>query len=229
MTTTPILVAPSILAGDFSRLGDEVSRLEKSRADWIHFDVMDGHFVPNLTMGPELVRTLRGLTRLFFDVHLMVEQPEKVAPWFLAAGADLISFHLEAAKDPVALAASVRQQGKKVGVAVNPGTPAEGLAPLLTQIDLVLLMSVNPGFCGQAFSPGVLDKARWIRACAPAGFWIAMDGGVNQETGRLAREAGVNVLVAGNAVLKAGDYRVAIDGLRGRDGQKGPRLFQRRS
>lgn len=206
-----IKIAPSLLASDFGALRDDVIAIEKAGAHWAHIDIMDGHFVPNLSMGPDIVKAIRKDSGLFFDCHLMVENPKMFAEPFIKAGADLITFHAECTSDPLPLIDYIHSFGVKAGVAVKPATSEEVLFPLLDKLDMVLIMSVVPGFGGQKFMPEVLDKVRAIRShkngkCID----IQMDGGINSETAALAAKAGVNIFVAGSAVFSKKPYEESI-------------------
>lgn len=212
-----VKIAPSILSADFSRLGEEIADVERAGADWIHVDVMDGHFVPNLTIGPLIVEAIRPWTRLPLDVHLMIEEPDQYIPSFARAGADWISVHQEACPHLHRTIHLIKEQGVKAGVVLNPATPVEVLQPILPDLDLVLLMTVNPGFGGQAFIPGVLDKIRRVRRMLEeaglSGVELEVDGGINPETAAETVAAGASVLVAGSAVFGQKDRGEAISAL----------------
>jgi len=202
-------IAPSILSADFSRLGEEIAAVEAAGADWIHIDVMDGHFVPNITIGPPVLRSLRKVTRLPFDVHLMIEKPEAHLDAFIDAGCDLLTVHLEAASHLHRTIACIKERGIRAGVSVNPATPLVLLEDILPDLDLLLIMTVNPGFGGQRFIPSMLPKIRkakaMIAALAPH-VEIEVDGGINLDNISAVAEAGADVLVAGSAVFSGGNY-----------------------
>jgi ribulose-phosphate 3-epimerase len=212
-----VAIAPSLLSADFSRLGDEIRAVENAGAGLLHLDVMDGHFVPNLTFGPMLVRAVRKLTDLPLDTHLMIENPDRYIPEFADAGSDIITIHIETCADARKCFEMIRDKGKSPGLTLNPDTPVERVEAYLGEIDLFLVMSVFPGFAGQSFMPDVLTKVervREIRAREKLDFAIEIDGGINPETSSRAREAGADILVAGSAVFKKPDYAEAIRALR---------------
>ncbi|MBS4008292.1 MAG: ribulose-phosphate 3-epimerase [Clostridium sp.] len=206
-----VMIAPSLLSADFSRLAEEVKKVEEGGAHWLHFDIMDGHFVPNLTMGPQVVSSLRGQSSLFFDVHLMIEKPERYLEAFMRAGADLITVSAEACTHLHRVIQMIRDLGVKAGVALNPATPLSALEYILTEIDLVLIMSVNPGFGGQKFIPSSLQKIRRLKELlGDLPVHIQVDGGISPETAPLVKEAGATVLVAGTAIFAEPDAVKAI-------------------
>ena len=209
-------IAPSILASDFARLADEIARAEAGGADLLHLDVMDGHFVPNLTIGPAVVEKVRAVTGLPLDVHLMIEEPARFIEAFAKAGADNITFHAEVVGEPQALAARIHELGCAAGVTVNPDTPAERLRPAVAYVDMVLVMSVFAGFGGQKFIPEVLPKMRSIRGWLRPDQRLEVDGGIDSETVGPAAAAGADTIVAGTAIFRApgGDYAAAIATLR---------------
>jgi len=212
-----IKVAPSILSADFTKIYDAVKMLEASRADYIHCDVMDGVFVPNITFGQKMVRDLRSHTSLPLDVHLMIVEPERYVEEFAEAGADIITFHAEAAMHLDRVIQLVKKTGKKCGVSLNPHTPLDVLEYVLDQIDMVLLMSVNPGFGAQSFIPYSLKKAQELKKMKESrglAFDIEMDGGIDDKNVRSIVEAGVNVIVSGNTIFKAKDPQDMISRLR---------------
>jgi ribulose-phosphate 3-epimerase len=221
MSTKRPLIAPSILSADFSRLGEEVKNVIAAGADWVHVDVMDGHFVPNITIGPLVVQALAKLKLgIPLDVHLMIEEPERYITDFAKAGADYLTVHVEACRHLHRNLQQIRAAGVRAGVVLNPHTPVDSLRHVLNEVDLVLLMSVNPGFGGQAFIPEVLEKCRELTAMRRRGnhsFLIEVDGGVNDKTAAELIKAGADVLVAGSYVFGSTDYGQAIRSLRGGD------------
>ena len=205
MTQRPLIIAPSILSADFSRLGEEVRAADAAGGDWIHLDVMDGHFVPNITFGPGVIKGIRPASKKVFDVHLMIAPADPYLAAFAEAGADVITVHAEAGPHLDRSLQAIRALGKKAGVALNPGTSERAIEHVLDRIDLVCVMTVNPGFGGQAFIPAMVDKVRRIKALIGARpIDIEVDGGITAETAPLVVAAGANVLVAGNAAFKGG-------------------------
>ena len=217
MTTEEIVIAPSILACDFGRLSDEIQAVTDAGADWIHVDVMDGHFVPNITIGPRIVEAARDATQLPLDVHLMIEQPERYIESFVKSGATTVGVHAEACPHLHRTIAQIREAGARASVTINPGTPASAVEPVLGDVDQVLVMTVNPGFGGQRFIPGTLAKVETLRGwIQDRGLAVALevDGGITEDTIGSAARAGANAFVAGTAIFGAPNYQEAIGALR---------------
>lgn len=208
------LIAPSILACDLTRLGESLRTVEDAGADWHHLDIMDGHFVPNLTFGPDIVKAVKKAGRLPADVHLMVTNPEHFVTPFAQAGADLLSFHIEVAPDPRPLIRRIRDLGVRPALVIRPKTPASAVIPFLGDVDMVLVMTVEPGFTGQAFMPECVGKIAELRRAAGPNLDIEVDGGLNGETTAQTAAAGANVIVAGAAVYRAPDPRAALGKIR---------------
>jgi len=213
-----VIIAPSILSADFSRLGEEVRAVEAAGADWMHLDVMDGHFVPNLTIGPGIVKAVDRVTKLPLDVHLMIDNPADFIEEFAKAGADYLVVHQEGQPHLHRLVGRIRELGVKAGVALNPSTPLNTLADIIPDIDLLLIMSVNPGFGGQSFIPGALAKLRAAREMIdrinPA-VLLEIDGGIKADNAAAVRETGVDAIVSGSGIYGHKDYRAMIAGLKG--------------
>ncbi len=208
-----IRVAPSVIAADQARLGEEVKRIEKAGADLLHIDIMDGHFVPNITIGPDVVKAIDSITNLPLDVHLMISQPQKYIKAFSQAGADYITFHIETCKNNAKkIIAQIKASKKKAGISLNPATPLASIKGLLKDVDLVLVMSVEPGFSGQKFMPGVLPKIKALRKIFKGD--IAVDGGINQDTASPAVSCGANILASGSCVFCADNPRQVIQNLK---------------
>jgi len=206
-------IAPSMLSADFSRLGEEIRTVEAAGADLIHLDVMDGHFVPNLTIGPAVVASLRKVTKIPFDVHLMIENPERYIDAFAAGGSDIITVHVEASTHLHRVITSIKEKGKKAGVSLNPATPLSAVEQILPEVDLLLVMTVNPGFGGQKFIEGMIDKIRrarnLVKVSNPA-VMLEVDGGITLANIRAVREAGADIVVAGASVFGSEDYGKTI-------------------
>jgi ribulose-phosphate 3-epimerase len=215
---TKTLIAPSILSSNFVRLEEEVKAVENGGADWLHVDVMDGHFVDNLTLGPPVIKSIKDISSIPLDVHLMIEKPELTIERYIKAGASSVTVHVEASRSPGETLEAIKKLGVKAGITLRPQTPIEDIEKYLSQVDLVLIMTVNPGWGGQAFMSEQLPKIKFVRDWALKNnpkLFIEVDGGINPETAKKCREAGANVFVAGNAVFRSVDYAKAIKDIRG--------------
>ena len=216
MIKNNVIVSPSILSADFANLEKEICKVEQAGADWIHVDVMDGHFVPNITIGIPVVKSLRKVTQLPLDVHLMIENPEKYVKDFADAGADIITFHYEAVdiKNIKSLIDVIKSFGVKAGMSIKPKTHPDKVLPFLNDLDLLLVMTVEPGFGGQKFMEDCAEKIKFLKPCSPENLIIQVDGGINDTTAKICKEYGANSLVAGNYIYKSDDIKKAIELLR---------------
>lgn len=209
-----IIISPSILAADFANLEKEIRHVEDAGADWLHIDVMDGHFVPNITVGMPVVRSIKKITNIPLDVHLMIENPQKYIEEFIRSGADIVTFHYEAVEDVVSVINLIKSFGAKAGISIKPGTPAEKIYEYLPLVDMVLVMTVEPGFAGQSFMHDCAQKITQIKQNAPKDLIIQVDGGINNVTGHICISLGANALVAGNYVYSHKDIVQAVHSLK---------------
>lgn len=211
-----VKIAPSILSANMAFLHDEMIKLESAKADFIHFDVMDGHFVNNITFGPKILKDIKKYSNLTFDVHLMVSNPLKFIPWYAVAGADILTFHIESCENPIEAINLIKKYGIKVGISLKPNTDIAKITPYLDLIDLILVMSVEPGFGGQTFIDNSVNKISELKKLvSDKNILLEVDGGINSDTAKLCVEAGVDILVAGTAVFKNQDYHSNIVSLKG--------------
>lgn len=211
---TDVIISPSILSADFANLEHDIRRVEKGGADWLHIDVMDGHFVPNITIGVPVVKSIKAITKLPLDVHLMIENPQKYVESFVKAGADILTFHYEAVSEVKPVIDLIKSFGIKVGMSVKPATCVEDILKYLPYLDLLLIMTVEPGFGGQSFMPDCAEKIKTVKSAADEGLIIQVDGGINAQTGKICKDYGANSLVAGNYIYKSDDITSAIQSLK---------------